>query len=119
MCAIEIGISNCATLVLRPNVQPLSRLLVKIGIILVVFGITMAFLLGLSIGLIFAATWVFGDSVDDPLTGIPDRLTVGIGYMAAFAFHTWLIALAGGVGAVMLGLTLKVVALSAGYLRRH
>ena len=56
--------------------QPLSRKLVKIGIILVAFGVTMALLLGLSVGLIFAATWVFDDSVDNPLTGIPGMLTV-------------------------------------------
>ena len=100
---------------LRSNVQPLSRRLVKIGIILVAFGIAMALLLGLSVGLIFAATWVFGD----PLTGIPDRLTVGLGFTAAFAFYACLIALAGGVGAGVLGLTLKVAALGAGYFRRH
>ena len=95
--------------------QPLSRKLVKIGIILVAFGVTMALLLGLSVGLIFAATWVF----NDPLTGIPDMLTVGLGYTAVFAFHACLIALAGGVGAGVLGFTLKAVALGAGYLRRH
>ena len=101
--------------------QPLSRKLVKIGIIFVAFGVTMALLLGLSIGLIFAAGWVFDDPdlVDDPLTGIPDMLTVGLGYTAAFAFHACLIALAGGVGAGVLGLTLKAIALGAGYLRRH
>ena len=99
--------------------QPLSRKLVKIGIILVAFGVTMALLLGLSVGLIFAATWVFDDSVDNPLTGIPGMLTVGIGYTAVVAFHACLIALAGGVGAGVLGLTLKAVALGAGYLRRH
>ncbi len=95
--------------------HPLSRKLVKIGIIIVAIGVAMGLLCGLCVGLIFATVWVFGDS----LTGILDRLTVGLGWTAAYTFHASLIALAGGVGVVVLGLTLKAVALGAGYIHRH
>ena len=95
--------------------HPLSRKLVKIGIIIVAIGAAIGLLFGLSIGFIFVAVWVFGE----PLTGIPDRLTIGLGYTAAYAFYASPIALAGGVGVVVLGLTLKAVALGAKNIRRH
>ena len=88
-----------------------SRKLVRIGIIIVAIGVTM----GLLCGLAFGIAWAFGDT--DNSVGIV--VQKGFGYIGAYAAHASLFALAGGVGAIALGLTLKVAALGAGYLRRH
>ena len=88
-----------------------SRKLVRIGIIIVAIGVTMGLLFGLALGPILA----LGDT--DHSVGIV--VQKGFGYTAGFTFYASLVTLAGGVGAIALGLTLKVVALGAGYLRRH
>ena len=91
----------------------ISRKLVKIGIILVAIGVTMALLCGLSGGVL----WAVGgrDHVSDS----------GVRYMLVVAYTSFyaclvasLVTLAGGVGAGALGLTLKGVVLGTAYFHR-
>ena len=96
------------------DMHHLKRKLVWVGIILVAIGVAMGLLFGLSAGV----GWVVaGDYVGD--SGARYMLVVGLAYTSFFAYFASLVTLAGGVGAIALGLTLKVVALGAGYLRRH
>ena len=93
--------------------HPLSRKLVKIGIILVAVGVTMALLCGLFGGVV----WALGHRVGD--SGVFYMLLAGFAYTAYFAYLASLVSFAGGVSAGGLGLTLKVVALGTGHFRRH
>ena len=93
----------------------ISRKLVKIGIILVAIGVTMALLCGLSGGVL----WAVGgrDHVSD--SGVRYMLVVGLAYISFYAcLVASLVTLAGGVGAGALGLTLKGVVLGTAYFHR-
>ena len=91
----------------------ISRKLVKIGIILVAIGVTMALLCGLSGGVL----WAVGgrDHVRD--SGV--RYMLVVAYISFYAcLVASLVTLAGGVGAGALGLTLKGVVLGTAYFHR-
>ena len=99
----------------RQDMHRISRKLVKIGIILVAIGVTMALLCGLSGGVL----WAVGgrDHVSD--SGVRYMLVVGLSYTSFYAcLVASLVTLAGGVGAGALGLTLKGVVLGTAYFHR-
>ena len=99
----------------RQDMHRISRKLVKIGIILVAIGVTMALLCGLSGGVL----WAVGgrDHVSD--SGVRYMLVVGLAYTSFYAcLVASLVTLAGGVGAGALGLTLNGVVLGTAYFHR-
>ena len=104
---------QCYTRDDRQDMHRISRKLVKICIILVAIGVTMALLCGLSGGVL----WAVGgrDHVSD--SGV--RYMLVVAYISFYAcLVASLVTLAGGVGAGALGLTLKGVVLGTAYFHR-